>query len=277
MNKKILLFSATLGLSYLTLTSYDDGPAKAGLNRTGAAGTTASCASGGCHGGASGTLSSAFVLKDKATSATVTDGKYVPGKTYVVTFACTTSTAGLPKFGFQAAATKADNTNGGNLTATATNTIKRTLAGIGIIEHSAPISSVLTGVYAVEFEWTAPTKGAGDITFYGIGNAVNDNGSTSGDLPGAGITAKYTETIPASIAAIAAQNQARVYPNPCSGVLNIEGFENDFSANIYDLNGRIVIANATQNSIDVSALANGAYILLLNDGANNKTASFIKQ
>ena len=280
MNKKILLFSATLGIAYLGISSYSGGPAGSGAgNRTGSGGSSASCSGGGCHASISGTLLSSFVLKNKATSATVTDGKYTPDEVYIVTFACNTSTTGLPAFGFQAAATKDDNTNAGTITASAPNTIKRTVGSVGIIEHSSRISSTSTGVYSVNFEWKAPSKGAGNVTFYGIGNAVNGDGGTNGDLASAGTTTKLTEAVSSSIASVST-TEMNIFPNPCSTVLNIEGANiggKEFSVFITDISGRNMISTTTQKSVDVSSLAQGSYIIRIDNGATQQTSIFVKK
>ena len=47
------------------------------------------------------------------------------------------------------------------------------------ITHSTA-TSMTSGVTTFDFEWTAPTT-EGSVTLYGAGNAVNDNGSSSGD------------------------------------------------------------------------------------------------
>lgn len=280
MKKRVLIFTTVLGMTYLGITSYQDGPAKAGLNRTGAAGTIASCANGGCHTGAGTPLAGAIAIRDKASSSIVTDGKYIPLKTYVVTLACNTASMGLPKFGFQAAVTKADNSSTGTLTATAANTIVRTVSGVKIIEHTTPIGTLVTGHYSVEFEWTAPDKGAGNITFYSVGNAVNMDGSTSGDQPSNGITATYAESGTSGISAVPDAIQAKIYPNPCTVMLNIESAHagsKDYSITIADLTGRRVLSTITQGSVDVSALTPGVYLLQINNGMIQQSATFVKQ
>lgn len=280
MNKKLLLFTATLGIAYIGLTSYSGGPAtSASLNRTGAAGSSANCAGGGCHAASSTGTSTFIEMADPATpSVKVT--KYTPGKTYLMTIRGT-STPARAKFGFQVAATKSDNTNGGTIAATASGTGTHTISGIKIIEHTTALAaSPSAGSYTVNFNWTAPAKGAGTITFYGILNAVDGTGSSSNDLPGNGVTAAFTEDVASGIATVSGNENISIYPNPCTATINIAGLENagkEFKLSVWNLSGREVLGATALTSLDVSHLPQGIYILQLNDGTTSKHISFVKQ
>ena len=54
-------------------------------------------------------------------------------------------------------------------------------------------------------------------------------------------------------------NKLNIYPNPTSGVLNIEGLYS--LVEIFDIFGKLVLSSEYTNSIDVSSLANGIYNL----------------
>lgn len=215
-----------------------------------------------------------FTLTDKATATVVTSGKYVPGKTYLVKVAGTNS-SGLSKFGFQATVTKADKSLSGTLTTPTTHTIARTVGSTKIVEHTA-ILSATGGALTVDFEWTAPAKGAGTATFYGIINAVNGTGNASGDEPGMGFTAAFTEDATASIGSAGTQSQTAIYPNPCTDVLHIEAAEN-IKVSVSDLGGRQLISTSAQKDIDVSALQPGSYIISLDNGTEQQVSMFIKK
>ncbi|HTN18681.1 MAG TPA: choice-of-anchor V domain-containing protein [Chitinophagaceae bacterium] len=274
MKKKFLLFSATLGIAYLGLTAYSSGPAGSSLNRTGSDGAAASCAGGGCHSASGTTTTGMFTLTDKATSTVVSSGKYVPGKTYVVRLSGA-NTSGLNKFGFQATVTKADKSLTGTLTTTATHTISRTVGSTKIVEHTAVLSATGSAL-TVDFEWTAPAKGAGTATFYGIINAVNGTGNVAGDEPSMGFTAAFTEDVTSSIGASATALQTAIYPNPCSDVLHIEA-QGNITVSISDLGGRQLISTSAQKDIDVSALQPGSYIIRLDNGTEKQVSMFIKK
>lgn len=67
------------------------------------------------------------------------------------------------------------------------------------------------------------------------------------------------------------ENNIRIYPNPVQETLNIES-DKSVSFKIYDLDGRLLL-NGDGNSIDVSSLKTGTYLLQI----NNNTLKFIKQ
>lgn len=276
--KKILLFSATIGIGSLALTSNSGGPGAAGNgNRTGSTGTAANCSSGGCHSASSAKTTGTFAIRVKSSSAVVTDGKYLPGTVYVVTLAGINTTL-LSKFGFQATVTKADKSLAGTLTATAAGTAVRTSLSPNVIEHSSTRTGT-SGAYSVEFDWTAPAKGAGTVTFYGIINAVNGNSSQdSGDEPSNGFTLSLTEGTPASIAAAPVNSTVKIFPNPCSNYLTVEGLSaKTFTARVADLAGRVIINAQSEGTIDVAALQNGIYVLTITTDAGQQTSTFVKQ
>lgn len=284
MNKKILLFSATLGIAYLGFTSYSAGPFAGEGNITGSGTKAASCSGGSCHSGSTGKTKSlfaspgvAFSLKVKSSGLAEAAGVYMPGTTYVVTFSVVNEDI-KPKYGFQASCVKTTGkTKAGTLVATMANTTKKTeTSGVELIEHTTALTGS-TGQYIITFEWTAPATGTGDVTFYGIVNAVNGTGTTAGDDPSGELKATFkdkTTSINEKINNIA----SKVYPNPCSNVLNIETASTaKFMATVYDVAGRQVIAPSHHSSIDVSSLTNGLYMLRLNTEEGQQTVSFIKQ
>ncbi|SDR72498.1 Por secretion system C-terminal sorting domain-containing protein [Formosa sp. Hel1_31_208] len=75
-------------------------------------------------------------------------------------------------------------------------------------------------------------------------------------------------------------NDLVIYPNPTKVLLNISSTDNltDAIYTIFDINGkRIMNAKLTQNTIDVSELTTGNYILRIVSGNSIKSQKFIKQ
>ncbi|MGV7107305.1 FG-GAP-like repeat-containing protein [Flavobacterium sp. U410] len=86
---------------------------------------------------------------------------------------------------------------------------------------------------------------------------------------------------PLSLVGINGENQIKVYPNPADNIINISNLESlDVkSIKIYNQLGQVVLNNELQlNSINVSSLAKGVYILSIETKDNKKhTQNFIKK
>ena len=66
-----------------------------------------------------------------------------------------------------------------------------------------------------------------------------------------------------------------IYPNPTSDILSIQS-NAPVQFEIYDLQGRLLISDQG-NSVDVSALSNGQYLIMINSEQGSSTQSFIKR
>jgi uncharacterized repeat protein (TIGR01451 family) len=71
------------------------------------------------------------------------------------------------------------------------------------------------------------------------------------------------------------KNIIRIYPNPTTGILQIEQkYNNDFNIKIYDNLGRLVLqkqSNSTNSNLDISNLADGIYFIAIQ--VNNELIS----
>ena len=74
------------------------------------------------------------------------------------------------------------------------------------------------------------------------------------------------------------QNQLdiSIYPNPTSDIVFIEGNYSQLKVVVYDILGKQVINKSITNSIDISQLEKGVYILQLSDGVKLTTQRIIK-
>jgi len=68
-----------------------------------------------------------------------------------------------------------------------------------------------------------------------------------------------------------------LYPNPVYDVLNIRGNTTELSIVIYDILGKQIMQLSIMNSLDISLLNNGIYIVELSDGKNVTTKRLIKK
>jgi surface protein len=84
--------------------------------------------------------------------------------------------------------------------------------------------------------------------------------------------------IDCSTASIEDQTQLdiSIYPNPTSDIVYIDGNYTQLKVVIYNILGKEVINKSITNSIDISQLEKGVYILQLSDGAKLTTQRIIK-
>lgn len=130
-----------------------------------------SCAN--CHGGSgNGSIDLSFSG----------GGSYIPGELYDLLV--TVEDPGQSRFGFAMVARDADSpfTDVGSWTSETADT---GVSGREVGHRDAPFDTddgVADNSHTFAVKWTAPAAGAGDVTFYVIGNAANGNGRTSGDF-----------------------------------------------------------------------------------------------
>ena len=69
-----------------------------------------------------------------------------------------------------------------------------------------------------------------------------------------------------SITEVSGIDTLKIYPNPASSVINIDFKEAfSFTANLYDLRGRLISSNFNSKNIDISGFTNGMYLLEISD------------
>ena len=88
----------------------------------------------------------------------------------------------------------------------------------------------------------------------------------------------YDAGIDCSTAGVDDQNQLdiSIYPNPTSDIVYIDGNYTQLKVVVYDILGKQVMKESITNSIDISQLEKGVYILQLSDGAKVTTQRIIK-
>lgn len=257
MKSKKLLFSAFLLLSSIATYIVFTSSANAAQGVMGA--STSGC--GTCHGSASASTTISV--------AGIPASGFVAGTTYNMTL--TITNASKLAAGFDLSVTA------GTLSNAPANTM---LMGTSELHHTAPLQ--MTGGSAVwSFSWTAPATGNA-ATINVAGNAVNNNGSDSGDQWNK-ISLNYSKAIPSDVSDIE-QKAIIVYPNPTTDYLFIQSADiiemSTFTATA--LNGSSIKltalkVNDTEYKLDTRSLADGGYIL--NYGVNNQSrhTSFIKK
>jgi hypothetical protein len=246
MKKKILLFTLSAGLAFVSLSSNNTGPAQVNLlNLTGSKGSSSTnCGGAGCHGGNSNNTS----VNIGVDSAGVVVTKYAPGKTYNVSITGS-NTSNLPKFGYQYSVVSGTGNNqvqAGTISVPANSHIK-VLSAISILEHSIPLSGTGTPItYKVAtFTWTAPAAGAGTVTMYSTLNAVDGTGGPSLNDLSHNTSITLTEE-PVGVAELNQDIAIKAFPNPATSQFNIK-MDNAgtgiYNVHVYDLNGRVVFTH----------------------------------
>lgn len=282
--KRIVLFGLSAAMIGLIFSSYTTGPFQGGAgNHTGSASSPANCSTGsGCHATNNAGLGITVQMLDNGTPVT----KYTAGKTYRILLGATI-TGSFPRFGFQATAVKDANstTQAGTFATGGRSGIATRSSVPQIIEHSTPISgTILAGqtVDSVSFLWTAPVAGTGKIRFFVAMNAVNFNGSESGDAPNA-TSAAFDENAGVGIASVR-KDRMTAYPNPALDNLHLklQGGSESCSIRVWDMAGRALMTQVIrlvngEASLNIANLKPGNYYVLLQQGAQQYSASFLKQ
>ena len=184
--------------------------------------------------------------------------EYLADSVYEVTIIVDNSSGTPAGYGFQMICLDSDDDNYDGWSNPSSNGQLSTSGGRNYVEHDGMSSS---NVFTVD--WTAPSEGTGEVTFYVGGNAVNESDDTGGDR--AAIDAFSFDEMPAD--ATTGINRAQnvefaVFPVPTADVLNIIGAENGMQALVYSINGaRVMQSKIASGSIDVSALETGFYLL----------------
>lgn len=283
MKRQLLLYSLAAAMTALVCSSYGNGPFQGGAgNRTGSTGSNANCSGSGCHVSNNSATTVSLTVFDANNQAV---SSYTPGATYKVTIQGTNSNS-QPRFGFQATCVKQSSTTtqAGTFTSTAANISVRTGASPDLVEHNTPIVGA-SGIYTASFNWTAPPAGTGTVLFYASLNAVNYNGSSSGDQPNTLTNPKsLTEATTATAISSIAPVQLSVYPNPVRDAMHVTMGKTNGSCfvQISDMSGKIVsnheivIANGIAN-IHTSGLATGNYYIKVWQDGVQYGAAFVKQ
>jgi hypothetical protein len=75
-----------------------------------------------------------------------------------------------------------------------------------------------------------------------------------------------------------AEDAVRVYPNPATTFLTVDGYNQGTITEVYDVNGRMIFTKTiSSNQLDISSLSKGLYIIRLNPLQDNVVRKFVKK
>jgi hypothetical protein len=225
-----------------------------------------------CHSGTLNPGSAAVSIS----SAGLTNG-YTPGQTYTITAGISGTSSS--RIGFEVTAERdLNNAKIGTIVITdATRTIA-TNAGNAITHNSNTGSTTPTvGANAWTFDWTAPTAGTGDVTFYGAFNATNSSNNFNGDEVYV-TTFSVSEDISTGLNDIETISKSNFYPNPATSQLTFTNYKDLIEITIYSLTGEMVLATKlTSKNLNVEILDAGIYFVKISDGEDVVTQKLIVQ
>lgn len=277
--KKPLLYLLTLSIGALALSSYNNGVAVNGLgNRTGSAGSTGNCSGTGCHASNNASTRPAVAL----IAASGSGGPYTtytPGTQYRLVIGGTSTAATPPSgFGFQLSAVKANNSQAG-VFQNGSGTRVIASGNLSLVEHNS-VFMASSNFGTQEVLWTAPAAGSGQVKFYLTVNAVNTNGSTTGDAPN-NIVVAIDEDIPSAVATLPQIEGLSLYPNPARETLKVhldQPTTASYTLQLLDVQGHLCQVETLSGtdlqhtvSVDVSRHPAGVYLAIVSNGQTQQS------
>ncbi len=222
-----------------------------------------------CHGNASSPSSGITISSTPA----FTLNEFVPGTTYNMTV--TIAASGFNKFGFGCEILDQFLINAGMMQNQGPGVKFLFSSGRKNAVHSTPKSG--TGQASFTFDWVAPSVGD-TATIYAAGNAVNGNGSTSGDFPLPPVLMQLKAQAPVSEPTAVKENSSfalhsvSVYPNPAKETSTLAyrlAQARQVTVELVDLSGKTVktLVNEKQapgaysQAIDLRGVAGGIYFV----------------
>ena len=115
-----------------------------------------------------------------------------------------------------------------------------------------------------------------DISNWCVTNIASEPSDFSTDSPLSESNKPVWGTCPTAGVDDQSQLDISIYPNPTLDMVYIEGNYTQLKVVVYDILGKQVMKESISNSIDISHLDNGIYILQLSDGVKLTTQRIIK-
>lgn len=275
--KRIILLTFTVTITYLAISGYGSYPSIGGLNVA-----SDGCNAGtGCHGPSSSAIELSFSLVLKSTKDTIKNGKYTPGAMHYIYLTGADPTA--KAYGFMLKSSHSGGTVHAGTFGSAyptKNTYIRFMSGFYIVEQKWQIPAE-DGSFTTWIEWTAPPTGTGDVTMeFAVCSSDSSLTPTGDHWKKSKVTLK--EGLAATVDYVVQNIPVNIYPNPVTDVLNVRmkgNHANPYVYHVLNMNGAVVQEGTLQRieeSINISRLPHGTYILKLSDDNETGHARFTK-
>jgi hypothetical protein len=261
----------SIAIFSIILTSYRNGPANRGHDKTGSPVSSGSCMN--CHSSGSYSPTLLVGLYDGDTEVK----NYEAGKQYTLKYQIV-STGSPSVYGFQSTALNSSEENAGSFDNIPDDFNLVTLKEVDYVEHSSP-----RPISSFEVNWTAPEEADDVITIYSAGIAANNNGNTGGD--GADLNTLVLEPKTANTFAFEENAQPKLFElksNIANNQLRLNIQSSLQSVQIYNMNGQpffqMDLNNSDEGSISipVADLPAGMYIVNCYGEGMQQTERFLK-
>ena len=73
------------------------------------------------------------------------------------------------------------------------------------------------------------------------------------------------------------ETQFNIYPNPTETTLNFSGLNEPVQASVFDMLGKLYVQTEVTNTLDVSALKSGLYMIEIKNETSSKVFKMLKQ
>jgi hypothetical protein len=265
MKRKLFIFSFTI----ITLLSTSAFIIKSSGGIAGFTNSPGEANCGACHGGGTSTSFGTTITSTPVFSSST----FSPGVTY--TIAVNVAATGFNRFGFGCEVLDENGNNVGNMQNPKTG-VSIVNAGNGrknAIQNAPKLGS---GAASFLFEWVAPFSDT--ATIYAAANAINVNGSTTGDFPLPAVFLQLKTNNPTTVSIkevnTNALSQISVYPNPAKQLTTISYDLKEtkkVTIQLIDLNGKLVknFISDTENSgshthlLDLNNISSELYFVRL--------------
>lgn len=236
------------------------------------------CGVPSCHGGSPGNFDPSLQIQLLDGEEAITE--YTPGETYRLRVQINAANGTPGGYGFQAVALDAEDAGIGSFSNPGDDVRNYILN-----ERHYATHSTRSATNSFEIDWTAPAAGAGAVNFWIAGNAVNANGSNSGDNPVRTETpVTINEEQATSVREIASISSWSVFPNPVGSTpvtIHLDAVDREqLNLRVVSMDGKSVFADRwvvqagnNTRTLNLSDLPGGHYSVQLwnNKGVNTQT------
>lgn len=247
-----------------------------------------SCGKSGCHTGVNNINNINTGIGKLSISSAQDIANYNPGKTYDITVSLEEN--GIDRFGFALTVLDATNNKVGSLMVTDQ---VRTQIFQGVLQYAdreymtyrmVGTNPYVTGKGQWTFQWKAPDKYVGNITFYAAGISANNDATDKGDLVYTTTYVSTDKTLGLSTVENSL-NSFKVFPNPATNNINIslnKDVEESLLVTITGIDGKVVMSypvvvynTKSTIAVPVHQLSAGTYFLNIRSKSLNGTSRII--